>query len=295
MRRGAESRGSGRQLILAIEEPESHLHPSAIHQLKSVLTEIARTSQVIMTTHCPLFVDRTSIKSNIMVRSNRATPAKNVREIRDVLGVRASDNLQHAELILVVEGEEDRRAIRALIKQNANALSSALAQGALGIESLQGGSNLSYKLSQMREALCLTHSFLDHDSAGLQASQKAQQEGLLTLADINFAVCDGMKESEIEDLYDEPLYATMLLNKYGVSTQSPKFKGTSKWSDRLRETFKHQGKPWSDQIEARVKTDVAELVESNAANALNTHKRNCFDALMQALESKLTTIAAGKN
>ena len=63
-----------------------------------------------MTTHCPLFVDRTSIKSNILVHKNKAVPAKDVRQIRDILGVRASDNLQNAELVLLVEGEEDRKA-----------------------------------------------------------------------------------------------------------------------------------------------------------------------------------------
>lgn len=294
MRHASESRASGQQLILAIEEPESHLHPHAIHQLKSVLTEIAKKYQVIMTTHCPLFVDRTSIRSNILVHGNKAAPAKNVKQIRDVLGVRASDNLQQAELILIVEGEEDRKALKALLNHYSKTLSSALSQGSLGIESLQGGTNLSYKLSQVREALCLSHCFLDHDSCGLQASQKAQQEALLTLADVNFTVCDGMKESEIEDLYNETLYAGMLLNKYGVSTQSPKFKGKGKWSDRLRETFKNQGKPWSDQIESSVKTDVAGLVESNPGAALNDHKRGCFDALVQTLESKLTTIAASK-
>src|SRR5207302_5609296 len=36
MRHASESSGSGRNLILAIEEPESHLHPNAIHQLKRV-------------------------------------------------------------------------------------------------------------------------------------------------------------------------------------------------------------------------------------------------------------------
>ena len=146
----------------------------------------------------------------------------------------------------------------------------------------------------MREALCLTHSLLDHDSAGLKASERAIQEGLLSMADIHFTVCDGMKESEIEDLYDEKLYSPMLLNKYGVSTQSPKFKGRAKWSDRLRDAFKHQGKPWSDQIEARVKEDVGELVEASAGNALNAHRKSCIDALVTALESKLTAIANGK-
>jgi predicted ATPase len=294
MRHASESSGAGRNLILAIEEPESHLHPNAIHQLKSVLTEIARKHQVIMTTHCPLFVDRASIKSNILVHKNKATPAKDVRQIREILGVRASDNLQHAELILVVEGEEDRRTLGALLKQHSKPLAAAMSQQALGIESLQGGTNLSYKLSQIREAICSAHTFLDHDDCGLKSSRRAEQEGLLLLADVTFTTCNGMKESEIEDMFDEALYSTMLQNRYGVSTLHPKFKGNAKWSDRLTSVFKNTGKPWSDQIEAKVKAEVAELVETNPSAALNTHKRSSFDALIAALETKLDTIAASK-
>ncbi len=294
MRHASESSGAGRNLILAIEEPESHLHPNAIHQLKSVLAEIARKHQVIMTTHCPLFVDRASIKSNILVHKNKATPAKDVRQIREILGVRASDNLQHAELILVVEGEEDRRALRALMKQHSKPLAAAIDQQALGIESLQGATNLCYKLSQIREAMCSAHTFLDHDECGLTSSKKAEQEGLHTLADVTFTICNGMKESEIEDMFDESLYAAMIQNRYGVSTLSPKFKGTAKWSDRLASVFKNSGKPWSDQIKAKVKAEVAELAETKPAAALNAHKRSSFDALVAALEAKLDIIAASK-
>jgi len=200
MRHASESSGAGRNLILAIEEPESHLHPNAIHQLKEVVAEIARKHQVIMTTHCPLFVDRTSIKSNVLVHNNKATPAKDGKQIQEILGVRASDNLQHAELILVVDGEEDRRSVAALQKEHSKPLAAALAQQGLGIESLQGGSNLSYKLSQIREAMCLAHTLLDNDDCGLKASRKAEQEGLLILADVTFTTCTGMKESEIEDM-----------------------------------------------------------------------------------------------
>lgn len=294
LRHASVSGASGRQLILAIEEPESHLHPQAIHQLKSVLTEIARQHQVIMTTHCPLFVDRTSIKSNIIVQKRKAAPARDIRQIRDVLGVRASDNLQHAELILLVEGDEDRRALKALLSHHSTVLFPALSEGALAIDSLQGGGNLSYKLTQVREALCLAHCFLDHDDAGVKAYEKAERDGLVTMADVQMATCEGMKESEIEDLYEEGLYSAMLLNKYGVSTQSPRFKGNTKWSNRVRDAFRHQGKPWSEQIEAEVKAQVATLVEGNPGQALNDHKRSSFDALARALELKLSTIAIGK-
>jgi putative ATP-dependent endonuclease of the OLD family len=109
---------------------------------------------------------------------------KDVKQIRDILGVRAGDNLQHAEVILVVEGEEDKRALTGLLKQHSPPLGNALGQRTLAVESLHGGSNLVYKLSQIREAMCLAHSFLDHDQCGLHASQKAQQEGLVVLADV---------------------------------------------------------------------------------------------------------------
>lgn len=116
MRHASETGATGKNLILAIEEPESHLHPMAIHQLKAVIGEIARKHQVIMTTHCPLFVDRASLKSNILVHKNKAAPAKDVKQIRQILGVRASDNLRNAELVLLVEGEEDRKALVPLFK-----------------------------------------------------------------------------------------------------------------------------------------------------------------------------------
>ena len=295
MRHSSESGALGRQLILAIEEPESHLHPSAIHQLRSVLAEIGGKHQVIMTTHCPLFVDRASIKSNIIVYQNKAVPAKDVKQIRDILGVRAADNLQHAELILLVEGEEDKCALTSLLKQHAPALKASLEQRSLAIESLLGGSNLSYKLSQVRESMCISHCFLDHDKSGLDAFDKAQMEGLVTLADVTFAIRDGLTESEIEDLYDEALYSPMLKNKYGVSTMAPQFKGNRKWSDRMCKTFKNQGKPWSDSIKMKLKREIADLVDASPSSALNEHHRGPIESLIAALELKLKTIKESKN
>lgn len=93
LRRASESGARGRQIILAIEEPESHLHPRAIHELRNVLYELAERYQVIITTHCPALVDRRDIKRNILVEASKAREAKSIRHIRDVLGVRTSDNL----------------------------------------------------------------------------------------------------------------------------------------------------------------------------------------------------------
>ena len=111
-----KTRHSGASII-AIEEPESHLHPGAIHQLNKIIKSLAESNQVILTTHNPLFVDRSNIKSNIIVDSSKAAPAKDVAAIREILGVKVSDNLTNASYVLVVEGKNDAESLKALIPE----------------------------------------------------------------------------------------------------------------------------------------------------------------------------------
>ena len=294
MKQVSHSGSSGRQLILAIEEPESHLHPRAIHQLREVLDELSVQHQVILTTHCPLFVDRTNLRSNIVVNKKKASPAKNVAELREILGVRASDNLRNAEVALIVEGEEDRRALSALIPVTSKRVGTALQTGFLAIDTLSGGSNLSYKLGQLRESLCTCHTLLDHDKAGLLAFAKAETEGLVVPADVTHVICPGLAESEFEDMLDESLYADFIKNKFGASIATPKFKGNKKWSDRMKAAFEHQGKVWSSKIQAQVKSDIADLVVANPTKALNPHKRGSYDGLLTAIETKLNRLDQGR-
>ena len=93
--------------FVAIEEPESHLHPEAVHLLKNKIYEIAEKNQVIISTHSPIFVDRENIDSNIIINDGKAAPARDLKVIREVLGIKISDNLKNAEQVLVVEGESD--------------------------------------------------------------------------------------------------------------------------------------------------------------------------------------------
>jgi len=294
MRHASERGARGRNLVIAIEEPESHLHPDAIHELREVLGELSQKHQVVLTTHCPLFVDRTSISSNIIVHDKKARPAKKIQEIRDILGVRASDNLRHAELVLLLEGMEDKIAIQALLPSASPALRSALNNGTLAIDSLAGGTNLPYKVSLIRDALCLTHCFLDDDKCGRESFEKARVQGLVTDADVNFTVCEGMSEAEIEDLYDSQAYEPVVKNTYRVTLNTPKFKTKRKWSDRMREVFRQQGKRWDDHVEKELKNKVAEAVALDPKTALNPKKRSSFDALVSGLEERLEELSRGR-
>ena len=105
-------------LILAMEEPENSLHPKAQRQLLSVIQEISAKSQVIVTTHSPVFIDRSRFENNILMTRSASgnTVAKTfdvslLDQVRTDLGIRASDALLKGggNCAILVEGstEED--------------------------------------------------------------------------------------------------------------------------------------------------------------------------------------------
>lgn len=273
--------------ILAIEEPESHLHPSAIHQVNEIIQAISTTSQVIITTHNPLFVDRSNIKSNIIVTDGSATPAKNISVIRDLLGIKASDNLTHANFALVVEGSEDVIALKVLLPTLSEKIAKALKNNLLIFEPIGGAGNLSYKLSLLKNCLCVTHILLDDDDAGRLAFDKAEKDSLTKIANCTFVKCSGMFQSEFEDCIEVDLYKESILTEMGVDLSSTKFRGSNKWSQRLKATFEDQGKVFSESIATKVKFLVATSIVKNPKAALNPHKRNSIDALVISIERML--------
>lgn len=280
----------GTASIVAIEEPESHLHPGAIHILKDTIYDLADSNQVIVSTHNPLFVNRNNVKGNIIIDSGKARASKNIKEIRELIGVKASDNLLNASYVLVVEGEEDVVALKSLLPYLSDKLSKALKNHYLVIDKLGGASNLGYKLSLLKNALCTNHVLLDNDSAGKEAFEKAEKEGMLKQKDATFIICNGMTDSEFEDCLNKVVYAENILNDYGVDINVTQFRGNSKWSDRMRNVFLSQGKNWNENIEAKVKHTVAESIKENLENALCTHKRGSIDALVKTLERMIEKI-----
>ena len=273
--------------ILALEEPESHLHPKAIHKLREVLDDLSSNVQLVITTHNPLFVDRTQLKNNVLVSDRRAKSARSVAEVRELLGVRAADNLAHARFVLVVEGRGDRDCVGALFRARSKSVTAALDSNDLVIDTLAGAGKLNYKLSLLQAALCVVHVFLDNDDSGRDAYHSALNEGLVNDADCQFASCLGMSNSEIEDCIRVDLYAHMLQKYFGVNVDVREFRSAKKWSERMRQTFMPQGRAWNDSVKARVKTKVSELVTSSPSDALDENKGTSVLALIEAVEAKV--------
>ena len=287
LRHATDTAARSRNLVIAIEEPESHLHPSAIHELKNVLHELSSKHQLLLTTHNPLFVDRRSVSGNILVENRKARPAKSVKEIRDILGVRASDNLRNAELVLVVEGEDDKISLEAILSARSPYLRDALQNGTFVLDSLAGGTNLAYKVSHLRDSLCICHAFLDYDKTGKEAFDRARTQGLLNDREVNFSIVPSLQEAELEDLYLLDLYHDAIYHRFNVSLKKKQFSNKKKkWSDRVEDCFKTSGRDWNDRIEANVKKLVSELVKNSPDKALNKHITP-INGLIEALESRL--------
>ena len=273
--------------VIAIEEPESHLHPAAIHQLNKIIASLTTSNQIILTTHNPLFVDRHNLSSNIIIDSGKATSAKDVKSIRQLLGVKASDNLTNANYALVVEGEEDAKALFALLPTLSDRIGKSLKNHMLVIEPIGGAGNLPYKLSLMHTSLCVYHVLLDNDDAGRKAFEKASEDGLLTPKNCTFVNCRGMHNSEFEDCLESSVYKNEVLNEFGVDINASSFKCNKKWSDRMKGVFMDQGKCWNGKIEGNLKSVVSEAVVDDPCHSLNSHKRNSIDALVGAIEGML--------
>lgn len=286
--RDASRGGAGdRHLVIAIEEPESHLHPGAVHELRKLLAGLSVDHQVVITSHNPLFVDRGRCDRNVIVRDKRAVPAKSLAELREALGVRATDNLQHASLVLVVEGESDRKVIMAALQSHSARIATGLADGDLSIDSMHGTGNLLYKLSVLRNSLYPYAVLLDADAAGRAAATRALEDGLIGPTDVFHTTLPNRKEAELEDWIRPELYANDLGTRFAVKLDPRRFKGRQKWSTRMGSAFAAQGKLWDDGVCQAVKTLIANLAIADPSDSFVPEAEEVLGVLVDHIVERL--------
>lgn len=107
-----------RLFLWNIEEPETFLHPTAQRKLADLLLLQAKNTQILITTHSPIFVQRKNPASNILFKREKLNgryatqriklPSEDsLRPIRDSLGTSLADSLSLHELVIIVEGPSD--------------------------------------------------------------------------------------------------------------------------------------------------------------------------------------------
>lgn len=260
MRQSGSHFRRGLSSVVAIEEPESHLHPNAIHELREVILETAKDSQVVLSTHSPLFANAGKDAQLVIVRDSRAEPAKGIADVRECLGVRLSDNLMSARLMAIVEGPEDQKVLEVILPELNPDLVEPLKKRDLVLDVLGGAGTLSSRVAAHKSSVSMFHALLDNDESGRRGVEKALKNSLMTPADYTLTKVPGFKESEFEDYYDMRKFSEDFMRRFGVDPciSPPTAKG-KKWTDAMKARFEASGKMWDESVKREVKGFVGEI------------------------------------
>ena len=290
MRAAKATNGEG-DVLIAIEEPESHLHPLAIREMSELLKGIAEQHQVVVTTHSPLLAVRGEIAANLIVQKSKAMPATTIKQVRDALGVQTSDNLTSAETVLLVEGIHDVALIQNLLKRLTPNLATKLDDGSLAIADLQGTAKIIYRLSTYHAAVTNVILLVDDDKAGRECLSKATKEAKLHERFQFRWKREGITDTEVEDLISTGIYWETLQNECGAILNQSAFRLSSeKWSVRMKRAFESAGKPWNDSVESNAKVLVGARVSVATGDPIEPAHRtlvqNVFGAVNNLVSAK---------
>ncbi|MBO4232377.1 MAG: AAA family ATPase, partial [Bacteroidales bacterium] len=272
--------------ILAVEEPEAHLHPDAIHQLRNILHDISSNNQLIITTHSPLLVNTENIDANVIVSNNQAHAAMGKKEIRDTIGVKASDNLLQADNVVIVEGCSDERILKCLLSEYSDRLKNAFDDGSLIIINAHGCSKVLPLLKWVKSGFCKYHIVFDNDEAGRQERSSLLSNNNAVDAEITLLTNPGMRQSELEDCFDKDIYLPQLQVVFNLTQDIDNILNSNneKWSARLKTLFEVQGLVWDDKTEDRVKSLVADCIVNKGKQAVLPYREAIIRSLVEKIE-----------
>ena len=253
---------SNKNNIIAIEEPEAHLHSGAIHKLKSILEDIYNNNQIILTTHNQVFIDRDVVSNNIMVDSGKIKKVKDIKQLRNILGVELSDNLISCERILLVEGSTDSKLLLNLLPLLNPEIKDKIRKGQLIISSVGGTKYLSQYVNFYKNVLCDVVVLTDCDKDGHDVQDKLLSENILETKSMFFVdnVNYPNKNSELENIikpnYVEQFMLSHLLEFNLADYQSSKLK----WSEEIKKQYQQNGHSFNEDIEATLKEAFVDFI-----------------------------------
>ena len=275
--------------IIIIDEPENHLHPEAVHYIKKVLAGIPNNNQVIISTHSPIFVNRNDVKSNIIVRDSKAEPANRIDDIRKILGILTSDNLQYADYVIIVEGLTDKRILKKYFDLYIPEISALINANKITIRSIGGVNNLLYELMGLERYYCKYLVLLDYDEAGRTIKKESVDKLSIEDSVFRFITKPEFRNSEMEDLINEDVFRDYLLSK-SIDISIGLFKNkTKKWADRLDDIAKSVGIIMDSAMLDEIKFETSKLVEQSD-NPFTDSAKILLNAIAQKVKDDVSEL-----
>ncbi len=247
---------SNKSNIIAIEEPEAHLHSGAIHKLKSIIEDIYNNNnQIILTTHNQVFIDRDVVSNNIIVDDGKIKKVKDVKQLRNILGVELSDNLTSCEKILLVEGSTDAKLLLNLLPLLNPEIKDKIRKGQLIITSVGGAKYLIQYVNFYKNVLCDVIILTDCDKDGHDVQDKLLSENILETKSMFFVdnVNYPNKNSELENII-KPNYVEQFMLNHLLEFNLADYQASKlKWSEEIKKQYQQNGHSFNEDIEAKLK------------------------------------------
>lgn len=266
------------QLIL-IDEPELHLHPSGIRDLREELLKIGKSNYLFVSTHSPFLVDKKNKERNIIVKKNKSalTHLLHIKEhtniiddevLREAFGLEVYRDLLNPHSILV-EGASDKTIIQKVL--------SLKDKQDFGITNGHG-SNIDTVAAKLNDTNISPLVLLDDDKDGKAFKMKIIKLGgsysaknVMTIRDIVGEIVD---EGTIEDLlgkaYVESTFKEIYTEVYQEVSNDVDFSEAEPFVKQMKVYLQKQGKNDRDKFIDLVKMKLA----NNFKPAKGTFEKN---------------------
>jgi hypothetical protein len=276
-----ESRGDHRNAILLLDEPGLSLHPLAQRDLSAFFENLAKTNQIIYTTHSPFLVDADmldrvrkvyvsedgSTKASSDLRAGFEDPRKSgaTYAIYSALNMNVAESMLYGCNPVVVEGPSDQHYL-ATIKIILIGNKRISPKREIVFPPSHGANDakvVASILSGKDEILPVM--LLDGDPAGKKMARDLQN-GLYQSAKDKILLTDryaGFENSEIEDLFPTAFLAGVV-DRWGRRAETP-------FADVVR-----SGKPIVPQIETWAKSQQIELYDGWKVDIAREAKRRAL-------------------
>ncbi|TDU26046.1 AAA ATPase-like protein [Arthrobacter sp. JUb115] len=284
----AEHTYPDKQVILAIEEPEAHLHPDAIHEIRKVLRGVAERRQVLLTTHSPILINRTKVSNNILVQNNRAHPTQRMEDLRNCLGVRPGDNMTSAAYCVLVEGLTDERFFRWALPLVEPRLKVAIDNGLLTFRHTGGGNGVEATAKLLLNEPIVLFAVVDGDNAGKGSRDKLVSDQLLPVENITLTTPGGHFNKELEDLLSEDTHRFVLGRHFGLdASKFVPWSQSAKWSTQAKSFLRTQGKSDDARTIDGLKVALIEHLERSEVDCLSDDSIPILKALANQIVNVL--------
>lgn len=281
------------QLIL-IDEPELHLHPSGIRDLREELLRIGKNNYVFVSTHSPFLVDKKNKERNVIVKKNRSAlthklhiePHTNIIDdevLREAFGLEVYKDLLNPHSILV-EGASDKTIIQKVLNL----------KGRQGFGITNGhGSNIDTVAAKLNDTDISPLIVLDDDKEGKAYKTKIIKSGgsfsannVVTLRDLVGKVVDG---GTIEDLlgkgYVQSTFKGEYRNFYTETDCDIELVETEPFVKQMKVYLQRKNRNDIESFIELVKNKLAESFSSSKGNFVTNFP--LLDSLVDEIIAKL--------